>query len=60
MCYQDFVFTTWKNIKKSYRDNKSGTTWDEEFQLPDGGYSISERFEYIIKKYENPADKPLV
>ena len=36
---------TWKNIKKSYKDNKlniSAPTWNEEFELPDGSYSVSD------------------
>lgn len=35
---------TWKNIKKSYQSNKfklPGTTWDKEFELVDGSYSVS-------------------
>ena len=48
---------TWKNIKKSYRNNKfkiSVPTLNEEFELPDGSYSISDiqdYFEYILKKH---------
>ena len=33
------IWYTWKNIKKSYRNNKfkiSAPTWNEEFELPDG------------------------
>ena len=33
----------WKNIKTSCRNNKfkiSGPTWNEEFELPDGSYSV--------------------
>ena len=47
-----------KNIKKSYRNNKfkiSAPKWNEDFELPDGLFSVSdiqEYFEYIIKKYE--------
>ena len=47
---------TWKNIKKSYKNNKfkiSAPTWNEEFELPDGSYSIpviQDYFEYILKK----------
>ena len=50
------IYYTWKNIKSSYNNNKfkiSTTTWDEEFELPDGSYSISDiqnYFEYILKK----------
>ena len=48
---------TWKNIKISYKNNKlkiSAPVRDEEFELPDGSYSISDiqgYFKYIIKKY---------
>ena len=47
---------TWKNIKKSYRNKKfkiSAPTQNEEFELSDGSYSISDipdYFEYILKK----------
>ena len=38
------IYYTWKNIKKSYKNNKfkiSVPTWnEEEFELPDGSYSI--------------------
>ena len=42
-----------ENIKKSYNNNKckiSAPTWNDEFQLPDESYSISDTqdyFEYI-------------
>ena len=39
------IYDTWKNIKKSYKNNKfkiSAPTWNEEFELPDGSYSISD------------------
>ena len=45
----------WKNIKSSYNNNKfkiSAPTWNEEFKLPDGPYSISDiqdYFEYVLK-----------
>ena len=47
---------TWGNIKKAYKNNKfkiSAPTWNEEFELPDGSYSIPDLqnyFEYILKK----------
>ena len=43
-----------KNIKSAYSNNKfkiSAPTWNEEFDLPDGSYSISDiqdYFDYII------------
>ena len=51
------IYNTWKKIKKSYKNNKfkiSAPTWNEEFELPDGSYSISDiqdYFEYILKKH---------
>ena len=38
------IYYTWKNIKKSYKNNKfkiSTPTWNEKFELPDGSYSVS-------------------
>ena len=52
------MYYTWKNIKKSYRNNKlkiSTPTQSEEFELPDGSYSISDiqdYFKYIFKNME--------
>ena len=42
--------------KKVFKNNKfkmGAPTWNEEFELPDGSYSVSdiqEYFEYILKK----------
>ena len=39
------IYYTWKNIKKSYNNNKfkiSSSTCDDEFELPDGSYSVSD------------------
>ena len=36
---------TWKNIKESHKNNKfniSAPTWNDEFELPDESYSISD------------------
>ena len=50
------IYYIWKNIKSAYNNNKfkiSTPTWNDEFDLPDGSYSISDiqdYFEYIIKK----------
>ena len=58
MLYQILVFTIHRKIlKESYKNNKfkiSAPTWNEEFELPDGSYSISDiqdYFEYILKKH---------
>ena len=50
------IYYTWKNIKSTYNNNKfkiSAPTWNDEFELPDGSYSVSDiqdYFEYILKK----------
>ena len=39
------TYHTWKNIKSSYNNNKfkiSASTWNDEFEIPDGSYSISD------------------
>ena len=49
---------TWKNIKSEYNNNKfkiSTPIWDDNFDLPDGSYSIDDiqnYFEFIIIKHE--------
>ena len=51
------IYYTWKNIKLVYNNNEfkiSAPTWDDEFDLPDGSYSIldiQDYFEYIIEKH---------
>ena len=60
------IYYTWKNIKSEYNNNKFkifAPTCNDEFNLPDGYYSVSDiqdYFEYIIKKHENIADNPPV
>ena len=60
------IYYTWNNIKSSYDNNKfkiSAPTWNEEFTLPDGSYSVSDiqdYFEYITKKHSEDIDKPSV
>ena len=60
------IYYTWKNVKSSYNNNKfkiSAPTWSEEFELPDGSYSISDiqdYFEYILKKHRESVDNPSV
>ena len=60
------IYHTWKNIKSEYNNNKfkiSTPTWNDEFSLPDGSYSVSDiqdHFEYIINKHETIADNPPV
>ena len=60
------IYYTWKNIKTSYNKNKfkiSAPTWNDEFELPDGSYSVSDiqdYFEYILKKHGENIDNPSV
>ena len=67
------IYYTWKNIKSSYNNNNnnnnnnkfkiSAPTWNEEFELPDGSYSISDiqdYFEYILKKHSESVDNPSI
>ena len=44
------IYYTWKNKKSSYNNNKfkiSAPTWNEEFKLPDGLYSVSDIQDYF-------------
>ena len=57
------IYYTWNNIKSLYNNNKfkiSSPTWNEEFTLPDGSYSVSDiqdYFQYILKKHGENTDK---
>ena len=60
------IYSTWKNIKSFYRNNKckiSGTKWGEEIEVLYASYSvpdIQDYFKQIIKKHETLVDKPPV
>ena len=60
------IYYTWKNVKKSYMNNKFKTstpTWHEEFEFPDVSYSISDiqdYFEYILKKHGEKTVNPSI
>ena len=49
------IYYTWNNVKTSYKIKKikiPALTWNEEFELPDRSYSVSNiegYFEYILK-----------
>ena len=49
------TYYMWKKIKSAYNNNKfkiSTPTWNDEFDLPDEPYSVSDiqdYFDYIIK-----------
>ena len=58
------IYYTWKNIKTKYNNDKfkiSEPTWNDEFNLPNGSYFVSDDqdyFEYIIKKHETITGNP--
>ena len=60
------IYYTWRNIKTSYNNNKfkiSAPTWNDEFELPDGSYSVSDiqdYFQYILEKHGEDIDNPSV
>ena len=53
-----------KNIRKQNKNNKFKTrapTWNDEFELPDGSYSVLDiqyYIKYIIKKHETSTAIP--
>ena len=60
------IYYTWKNKKKSYKNSKfkiSALAWNEEFELLDGSYYVSDildYFEYVIKKHNAVTDNPSI
>ena len=56
------VFTTHgKTLHQCIYTSISAPTWNDEFDLPDGSYSISDiqdYFEFIIKKHETLTENP--
>ena len=55
-----------EKYKKVIQNNKfkiPAPTWDEEFELPDRSYSVSDiqdYFKYIFKKHETVTDNPSI
>ena len=44
------IYYTWRSIKSSYNNNKfkiSAPTWNDEFELPDESYSVSDIQDYF-------------
>ena len=60
------IYYTWKNMKSSHNNNKFriyAPTWNDEFELPDGLYSVSDiqdHFEFISEKHGENNDNPSV
>ena len=53
-----YIYYTSKNIREQYKNSKLkviAPTWNDEFELLDGSYSVSDiryYIKYIIKKHE--------
>ena len=66
MALENFsIYYTWKtlNLHITKKFKTSALSWNDEFDLPDGSYSISyiqDYFMYIIKKHETITDNPSV
>ena len=65
--YQTLAFfKNQKNIKKSYKNNlfkTSAPTWNEEIELPDESYSVSDiqdYLKYILLKHETVTHNPSI
>ena len=44
------IYYKWKNTESSYNSNKfkiSAPTWNDEFELPNGSYSVSDIQDYF-------------
>ena len=60
------IYYICKTIINSYKSNKfkiSAPAWNEEFELPDGSYSVSyiqDYFDFILKKHETVTDNPSI
>ena len=60
------IYYIWKNIENIYNNYKfkiSAPTWNDEFELPDGSYLISDilhYFKYTLKNYGENIDNPSV
>ena len=53
------IYYTWKNIKKSYKDNKfkiSAPKWNEKFELVDRSYSVSDIQGYFYHQKKGKSD----
>ena len=63
------IYYTWRNMKSSYNNIKfkiSAPTWNDEFELPDESYSVSDIQDYFkkiqihLKKHGQNTNKPSV
>ena len=60
------IYYPWKNITQQHKNNKPKIirpTWNDEFELPEGSYSVSDSedyIKYIIKKNETLPTNPSI
>ena len=60
------IYYPWRNIKSSYNNNEFkifAPTWNDEFESPDGSYSVSgiqDYFEYILERHGENTGEPSV
>ena len=59
------IYYTWKDIRKQHKNKRKiiAPKWNDEFELPDVSYSVSDiqdYIEYIIKKHETLTKIPAV
>ena len=53
-----YIYYMWKNIRRKHKNNKCkiiAPTWNDQFELQDGSYSVSDiqdYIEFIIRKHE--------
>ena len=60
--HQILLFITHGETKSSYNNNKfkiSAPTWNDEFELPDGSYSVSDIQDYF-KQFKKNMGKILI
>ena len=57
------IYYMQKNIRKQYKNNRLkiiAPRWNDEFELSDGSYSVSDIQDYIIKKHETLTTIPSI
>ena len=61
-----YIYYKWKNVRQQSKNNELktiATRWNDEFELPDSSYSVSDTqdySEYIFKKHETlPSNPPI-
>ena len=59
------IYYTWKNVTKKNKNGKFKITtasWSEEFELPEGSYSVADiddYFKFIVKKHTKDHEKDI-